>query len=102
MDLSAEGQLSGWWDKNTGAKNKWKLGKKENGEAFLFSSTILVFVTDGWHFMQFIFHTCWQLAVAIQYDNWVLSFIFIKVIFSGGFELLYSRLKRKNGRTITN
>jgi hypothetical protein len=95
MDISAEGRLTGWWDKETTWRNKWKLGKPENGPAFWGSTTVFVFITDGWHLMQFIFHTCWQLGIAIQYDNWIFSFILIKVIFSGGFELLYSYLKRQ-------
>jgi hypothetical protein len=35
-------------------RNKWKNGNKEEGEAFLGSSTLFVFTTDAWHLMQFV------------------------------------------------
>ncbi len=94
MDLSSEGVLSGWWDKNTSWRNKWKLGEPANGPAFPGSTTIFVWVTDGWHLFQFVFHTCWQLAIAIQLDYWFWKFILIKTIFSGIFELIYSHKKQ--------
>ena len=94
MDLSSEGYFKGWWDKNTGAENKWKLGRKENGEAFPLSSTVLVFLTDGWHLFQFLFHSCWQMAIAIHFPYWFGAFWIIKIIFSGIFEQIYSRIKK--------
>lgn len=95
MDLSSESVLKGYWDKNISWKNKYKLGKKENGPAFPGSTTIFVWITDGWHLMQMIFHTSWQLAIAIQIDRWFIAFVTIKVIFSICFEIIYSRLKNR-------
>ena len=95
MDLSSESVLKGYWDKNISWKNKYKLGKKEDGPAFPGSTTIFVWTTDGWHLMQMIFHTSWQLAIAIQFSYWFYYFILIKIIFSGVFELIYSRFKTK-------
>lgn len=95
MDLSSEGVLSGWWDKKTAWRNKWKLGKPENGPSFLGSTTVFVWITDGWHFLQFIFHTCWQMAIAIQIDKWFIAFVTIKIVFSVCFEIIYSLLKKK-------
>ena len=43
-----------FWDPSISWRNKWKGGKRKNGEKFLFSSTILVFTTDAWHFFKFI------------------------------------------------
>jgi len=96
MDLSSEGKFNGYWDKATGSKNKYKLGKKENGPAFPGSTTIFVWTTDGWHFFQFMFHTSWQLAIAIQFDNWIYKFVLIKILFSLIFELVYSHIKKIN------
>jgi hypothetical protein len=61
MDLSEEGKLPwnpSFWAKAVSWKNKWK--KTETGweigtERWFTSSTITVFLTDGWHLMQFIF-----------------------------------------------
>jgi hypothetical protein len=38
-----------FWDWNISWKNKWQWGDKANGEKFFLSSTILSFLTDGWH-----------------------------------------------------
>lgn len=47
-------KLYNWINPYYSWRNKWKNGKKEDGEKFLGSSTIFVFVTDAWHLMQFI------------------------------------------------
>lgn len=100
MDLSSEGRLGkGWWDKETGWRNKWKLGQPANGPAFPGSTTVFVWVTDGWHLFQMIFHTCWQMAIAIHTDKWLIAFITIKVVFSVCFEIIYSRIKGRNGNS---
>ena len=94
MDTSSEDRLhSKWWNKTTGANNKWKLGDKANGERFLGSSTVFVFLTDGWHLFQFLFHTSWQLAIAIHLDYWFLMFLLIKTSFSLIFYISYTVLK---------
>lgn len=111
MDLSSEGHFKiNWMDKETSWMNKWKLGgtvpndkrpwyyfglyKPKLKEKFPFSSTILVFLTDFWHFAQFIFHSSWQMALAIQFDRWFIAFLMIKVTFSVTFELLYKSFKK--------
>lgn len=96
MDLSSERVFKiWWWNKDEGWKNKWKHGDPDQGPAFFGSTTIFAWTTDGWHLFQMIFHTCWQLAIAIQYDNWIVKFIIIKVMFSIFFEYIYSRIKNK-------
>lgn len=96
MDLSSEDRFSKeWMNKSTGWKNKWYLGNPNMGEAFPFSSTIFVAFTDLWHFSQLIFHTSWQLAIAIQFEKWVWVFIMMKIIFSIAFEIVYLLLKKK-------
>jgi hypothetical protein len=100
MDLSSEDRFgSDWWDKTTGSANKWKNGDKEQGEAFFLSSTALVWLTDGWHLFQFMFHTSWQLAIAINLEHPIWFFIALKVLFSMTFEFIYSRLKDYLGKT---
>jgi hypothetical protein len=120
MDLSSENIFKkDWWNKESW-KNKWKLDadgnllpctvywwylwlyKPEYQERFPYSSTILVFLTDGWHFFQFLFHSSWQAAISAPtylFENniWVcfLFFAIIKVTFSTFFEVFYSRIKKK-------
>lgn len=120
MDLSSENLFKkDWWNKDSW-KNKWKLDsngnpmpamtywwyfglyKPEFQERFPYSSTALVFLTDGWHLFQFLFHTSWQSAVAtgtylFEKNVWscVVVFISVKLIFSISFELIYSNLKKR-------
>jgi len=43
-----------FWNPTISGGNKWKNGLKENGEKFLFSSTLLVMFTEAWHVFKFI------------------------------------------------
>lgn len=55
-----------WFAQNSDTwKNKWKAGDKSKGERFFLSSTALVFVTDAWHFFQFLQHLCIFNIIAI-------------------------------------
>lgn len=42
-------QESYFWNPAESWRNKWKNGNRSEGEAFLGSSTIFVWVTDAWH-----------------------------------------------------
>jgi len=95
MDLSGEDKFSkSWMNKNQSWKNKWKNGDKEQGERFFLSSTVLVGFTDLWHFAQLVFHSSWQLAIAIHTDYILLYFVLIKVLFSLSFELIYRNINK--------
>lgn len=95
MDLSSEGLFpASWMNKNESWTNKWKHGNPEEGERFLFSSTILVCFTDLWHFAQFVFHSSWQIAISIHFDCPIYVFLFIKITFSAVFEIVYSQTKK--------
>lgn len=43
-------------------KNKWMFGVPAGGDKFWLSSTLLVFLTDGWHLAKFMFLNCVTLA----------------------------------------
>lgn len=89
MDLSADGKLSEGLNKVFTSGDKWKNGDKAQGEAFLMSSTVLVMFTDFWHFIQFIFHSSWQIITVLALDlSWWWFFI-IKAGFSLIFEITY-------------
>ena len=95
MDVSAiDGFENPWWNKSQSWENKWKNGDPEQGERFFLSSTVLVFLTDGWHLSQFLFHSSWQLIVAVWTPWPIISFIVIKTLFSAGFEFFYRKMKK--------
>jgi hypothetical protein len=62
-----------YWNAEYSWSNKWKNNNPANGERFPLSSTILVFVTDGWHLFQWIF----------------LKFIFLSILFYSKQENIY-------------
>lgn len=101
------------WNPNESWKNKWKLdedGNPINGkERFLFSSTALVFITDAWHFFQFVMFSAFTIAIMIydpevwrvtqllpDHPFWntllltVIEFAVLKVLFGVTFEYCYS------------
>lgn len=47
-----------FWDYNISWRNKWQWGDKRNGEKFFLSSTIFVFLTDGWHLAKGLMLLC--------------------------------------------
>lgn len=103
------------WNPKKSWENKWK--RDENGdpipgkEKFPLSSTALVFLTDAWHFFQFVMLSCFTLAIII-YDPspilqtpllpnssfWntvlltIIQFSILKVIFSLSFEYFFSKV----------
>jgi hypothetical protein len=82
-----------FWNPDESWKNKWKNGNVLFGEKFPFSSTILVFLTDGWHLMQFIFLNTFFLAlflIALQdfnYSEAIVQLILLRALFGLVFEL---------------
>lgn len=96
-----------WWaNPEISYRNKWKNNSNsEDGEKFLGSSTIFVWVTDLWHFTQSFMISFFVLS-ALSYDgiteltdiNWVnilIDFILLKLSFSLTFELFWSKLLKK-------
>ena len=96
-----------WWDPKISHLNKWKNGDKSQGEAFPGSSTIFVFVTDAWHFFQFIqlrtligAVVLFTIAILsfVSWDDWIkyiISYVVLSIIFSGTFELFFSIILKK-------
>ena len=101
MDASSEDLFKNpFWNKNESWIYKWKEYDPCRGwvEKFPGSSTVFVWTTDGWHFLQFMFNNCWQLALALYSPyNMALSFVVIKTVYSGIFTVNYKILKRKFG-----
>ena len=82
---------SKYWQKSESSVNKWKNFDKSKGEAFFGSSTVFVFLTDGWHLMDiikilsYIFIGLLSKTILIATLSLVVSLIL--------FELIYSYLK---------
>lgn len=96
-----------WFAKDSW-RNKYKNRDKKQGPLFPGSTTIFVFVTDGWHFFQSLMVTFFIL-MALFYKplihlQWkglelLVSFIILKILYSLTFELFYSIIwKKRLGR----
>lgn len=81
-----------FWNPNLGANNKYKPGTLE--PKFIFSTTVLVFLTDGFHRMQFIFENTLFLAFSLNRNDfsWYWIFIGIRVIYSIVFNLSFDKI----------
>lgn len=87
-----------FWNPDISWRNKWKDGDPDQGERFPLSSTALVFLTDGWHLLQFLMLTFFQLAIAMPVVMllrlrwwWVLiAVVPLKLAFSAGFTLMFA------------
>ena len=73
------------------------LHKPKYKERFPYSTTILVSLTDLWHLLQFLFHTCWQIALSVAAKDDIveilIAFIVVKTIFSISFQISRNILK---------
>ena len=98
-DVSIFGNFSNqlFWDWRISWRNKWKVGDKSNGEKYLFSSSIFVFLTDGWHLFKALM--LMFLILSIYFYVPIFGILDIPLFFiSWGitFELLYNIYFIKN------
>lgn len=85
-----------WWPSKS-YQNKWKGGKRENGERFLGSSTVFVAVSDGWHLSRFAEHLFIAGALSIKITqgkkNWkqyVIEGISYWIVNRAAFTIVYN------------
>jgi hypothetical protein len=91
MDLCSHGKwgrFDPFWDPEISWRRKWRNGDPKFGERFPGSSTVFVFLTDGWHLSQFIFLNSFFGAWALY--EWR-SALAGRVLFGVIFELVYSK-----------
>ncbi len=82
-----------FWDWNMSWRNKWQWGEKANGERFLFSSTMLSFLTDGWHLAKAIMLMFISFAIIFYKPMLGVLDVFIFSIAWGlTFEFCYNKL----------
>lgn len=83
-----------FWNPILSANNKYKNGNKLDGEAFWGSTHLFVFVTDGYHLIQFVFENTLSLSIAFYNSNykWYLVFLGIRVIYGIVFNLGFDKI----------
>lgn len=84
--------LGSWWNPEQSWRNKWKNGDKKQGERFFLSSTLLVSLTDAWHFFGLLRNFCIFVAIALLVD-WKL--IFFYPLFFVTFHIFFTYLFKK-------
>lgn len=96
-----------FWCKPLSYGRKWKIGKKEQGEAFWGSSTFFVWLTDGWHLLKFIFNRINQFLIlflffyAFDLKNillFLLIYFAIGFFYGLTFEYIYSKFYKNFNR----
>lgn len=108
MDTSAQDGFSkSWLNKTESWQNKYSLPLSPNykhwyyfgllrttyRERFIFSSTLLVILTNGWHLLQFIFLNCLFIALALNMGvsiyGAMFSYLIIRFIYSITYNSFY-------------
>lgn len=89
---------SQWINPSLSWKNKWKNGDPNQGEKFLGSSTIFVFVTDLWHLCKFLMMLLIVFAIVFYsvLFSWWIDVIILFVIYFLIFELFFSKILVKH------
>lgn len=102
-DASIHGKLSwgDYWNESTAWKYKWKNGDPKQGERFIGSSTIFVFVTSGFHLAQFVYLNALFLFAIYHsvYYSKLASFVIFSIGFRVLFEITYRFISFKKGST---
>jgi len=91
-DFTKSGDIKHWW--------YFGLYTPKFPEKFPFSTTALVFLTDKWHFNQFMMLKCFQGAIALIISanifTWfILTFGILPIINGVPFEISYERYRKK-------
>ena len=93
-----------FWNPEISWKNKYKNGNPLDGEKFLFSKTLFVGLTDGWHLFKLIRNFSLFFAIFLifnlTYSIW-LSILFsaiLRIIYGVVFTLFYSYLFEKKNK----
>ena len=82
-----------FWDWNISWRNKWQWGDKANGEKFFLSSSMLSFMTDGWHLAKALMIVFISLAIVCYKPLFgLIDLILFNCIWGITFELFYSKL----------
>ena len=93
MDLSSQGKFkSKRLNMKDTWKNKWKNGDPKKGEKFFLSSTTLVWLTDFFHFIKFVFMVGLSTLLTMCLGFGFVGFLVIMIAWGILFEVLYRLL----------
>lgn len=87
-----------FWDPTISWKNKYKNGDPKQGPKFSFSTTLLVGLTDGWHFFKLLrnlFLFVGVLLLVLSLNGFWVSLLWVSVsrfLFGIFFTLFYSKI----------
>ncbi len=87
-------QMSKFWNPENSWRNKWKDGDPFNGEKFFLSSTVLVFLTDGWHLLKELklqsISLFMGLIISTSFGwSFILCWLSCRALISIGFKITY-------------
>lgn len=92
-----------FWFPPISCNNKWKNGDKSQGEKFFLSSTILVFLTDGWHLMKWCRNRFMDVVIffmliymGIPWYTALSSIVVGRTLYHSGFYISYKRKTPKD------
>lgn len=91
-----------WWNPSKSWRNKYKDKNPKRGPAFFGSTTFLSFLTDAWHFFQFLTYSFIALGFTVLIGAYFdVSYLWMFVVFLGFkfvwgaiFELFFSKIFR--------
>ena len=86
-----------WWNPKITWKHKYKNDDSTQGPAFWGSTTFLVFLTDAWHFFQFIFLNSLFIAITFgtpfpffnNFWDYIFTFLICRILFGSIFEITF-------------
>ena len=85
-----------FWNPDISYQNKWKNGDYKQGEKFLFSSTALVWTTDGYHLMRTLRNCTMVAALTINigdkkpFKQYLIEALIYYVSYTAGFNFTYN------------
>ena len=85
-----------FWNPKESAGNKWKNGDRKQGERFLFSSTALVWTTDGYHLTRMLRNCTMVAALTINIGDkkplkqYLIEAVIYYFAYTAGFNLAYN------------
>lgn len=92
-----------FWNPRLSWINKWRYtsvnGTMTKTEKFLMSSTILVFMTDGWHLMKWCRNRCVDIMIflmVLETADWKMALgvtLSVRALNSGLFEIIFRKLR---------
>jgi hypothetical protein len=87
-----------WWNPELSWQNKWEQGDPKFGPRFWLSTTVLVFVTDAWHFFNWLRNRCLDISyfcILILLFKWWICLLFIigiAILKACVFQIFFSKI----------